>query len=94
MRSLTVFTAPWYPGHDTLLEVVEAAREQLEEKEVPIEVVDVEGNLQTAEKNRIVSVPTVVLYKDDEEKRRLTGAAGLPEILGLAGIKSRARKLK
>lgn len=94
MRSLTVFTGPWYPGHNTLLEVVEAATEQLKEKEVPIEVVDVEENLQTAEKNRIVSVPTVVLYKDDEEKRRLTGAAGLPEILGLAGIKSRARKLK
>lgn len=94
MRSITVFTAPWYPGHSTLLDVVATAEEKLEGKDVTLAVVDVDESLKEAEENHIVSVPTAVLYKDEAERRRVTGAIGLVELLGLAGVRTRARKAR
>lgn len=92
MRSITVFTAPWYPGHSTLLDVVATAEGRLEGKDLPVEVISVDDDLAKAEEHHVVSVPTAILFKDDVEKRRVTGAVGLVELLGLAGIRTRARK--
>lgn len=91
-REIVVFTGTWYPGHGKLLDVVEAAREKLGDK-VPIGVIDVDDDIQGAEEGLVVSIPTVVLRKHGDEKRRITGAIGLPEVLGLAGVRSRARKV-
>lgn len=93
MRSITVFTAAWYPGNKPLRQALDEVRGRLEEKNVALTVVDVDEDLAKAEAQKVVSVPTAILYKDGEEKRRLTGAIGMPEVLGLAGMKSRARKL-
>lgn len=92
MRTITVFTAPWYPGHSTLMDVVETAREKLEGKDVTLDVKDVDEDLSDAESNQVVTVPTAVLFKDDQERRRVTGAVGMVELLGLAGVRTRARK--
>lgn len=94
MRSIKIFTAPWYPGHPTLLDVVTTAEEKLEGKDIELSVVDVDAHLADAEENHVVSIPTAILFKDDAERRRVTGAVGLVELLGLAGIRSRARKPK
>lgn len=93
MRKILIFTAPWYPGHAPLLQVVKEAELKLEGKDVELEVVDVDEELSRAEENVIVGIPTAVLFKDDAERRRLSGAIGLPELLGLAGIKTRQRKV-
>lgn len=94
MRSITIFTAAWYPGHDTLMDVVEEARERLDGKDLNLDVVDVDDELTAAEENHIITVPTAILYKGDEERRRVSGALGLVEILGLAGVRTRARKVQ
>lgn len=94
MRSITIFTAPWYPGHPTLNDVVATAEEKLEGKDLPLTVVDVEEDLKAAEDNQVVTIPTAILYKDEDERRRVTGAIGLVELLGLAGIRTRARKAR
>lgn len=92
MRSIVVFTAPWYPGHAALLDAVEASNEKLEGKDVEITVMDVESELKAAEEHHIVTVPTAVLFKGEKERRRIAGAVGMVELLGLAGVRSRARK--
>lgn len=88
-----MYTAPWYPGHPDLLRGVEEVRDQLEAKEVELEVVDVEVDLASAEERNIIAVPTAVLTRDGKERRRVSGALGLVELRGLAGLRSRARKI-
>ena len=95
MRSIKIYSAQWYPGQETLTDVIEAARERLEGKDISIELVDVDEDVAAAEENKIICLPTAVLSKEDVgERRRITGAIGLVELLGLAGVRTRARKTK
>lgn len=92
MRDVTVYTAPWYPGHTKLQAAVERAQEKAEGR-AAFHVVDVSENVPAAEEARVVSIPTAILSKDGKERRRVFGAVGMVELLGIAGIKSRARKI-
>lgn len=89
MRSIKIYSASWYPGHQLLEWAVPSLEEKL--PDVSVEIVNVDDNLIEAEQQKIVTIPTVVLFKDGESKRRMSGAVGLPEILGLAGVRGRAR---
>lgn len=95
MRTIKIFSAQWYPGHESLVDVMETSCERLEGRDIALELIDVDEDVEAAESNKVISLPTAILFKDDgEERRRVTGAIGLVELLGLAGVRTRARKTK
>ena len=69
---VTVFTAPWYPGHSRLMEVVDSVKEWAGDGRVS--VVDVDDEFATAEEKLILALPTAVASRGDNEVKRIVGA--------------------
>lgn len=89
-RSIRVYSAPWYPGHALLERSIGIVQEKVGD-DFPVVLVNVDEDIVDAENQKVVTIPTAILFQGEDSKRRVSGAIGIPEILGLAGVKSRAR---
>lgn len=69
-RTLLAFGAAWSPPWRLLRAGIEA----LASDEVRVQCVDVDEDPATAERYRVITVPTVLILVDGKERRRVTGA--------------------
>lgn len=67
--------APWPLLQPILDRIVEAG--------ITVQRVDIDSDEQLAERFRIVSVPTLILMRGSEERRRILGAVSEAELLAL-----------
>lgn len=65
------FTAVWCPGCRQLAPIVESVEKQIGDK-VSFYDVDVDKSLDLAQKFGVMSVPTLILFKDGKEVSRVT----------------------
>lgn len=75
MKTVKRFTASWCGPCKMLAKNLESI-----ETEVPIEVVDIDENLEVAAKYGIRGVPTLVMVENDVETKRLVGMKSLKEL--------------
>lgn len=66
------FWAPWCTPCHMLSPVIEEIGEEMKEK-VLVGKVNVDENLQTAAKYQVMSIPTVILFKDGEPVEAFIG---------------------
>jgi thioredoxin 1 len=69
------FTAEWCPGCRQLAPIVENVEKQLGDK-IAFFDVDVDKSLDLAQKFGVMSVPTLILFRNGEEVDRVTAPAG------------------
>ena len=68
MKKVIRFTASWCQPCKALASVLEDIT-----TEVPIEVVDIDSNPAMATQYRVRGVPTLIMIKDDQEIKRMSG---------------------
>ena len=78
---VTVFTAPWYPGHDRLVGIVDEVSEWAGSDR--IRLVDVDDEFAEAEKRLVLALPTAVATRGDSEVKRIVGAVDADDLKGL-----------
>jgi thioredoxin 1 len=77
---LVDFTAAWCGPCQTIAPILEdIATEQAERLQVV--KIDVDANPQTTLRYEVMSMPTLILFKDGEPQRRLVGARGKNNLL-------------
>ena len=77
---LVDFTAAWCGPCQAIAPVLEdIASEQADKLQVV--KIDVDANPQTTLKYEVMSMPTLILFKDGEPQRRLVGARGKHNLL-------------
>lgn len=74
--TLLVFTATWSPPSVLLGKTLDA----LEADGVTVTRVDVDADDVTAERFRVISVPTVVVLRGEQERRRFLGAVSATDL--------------
>lgn len=74
--SLQAFGAKWCPPWALL----GAIFDELEAQGVPVVRVDVDADPQAAERARIITLPTIVILREGQERRRVVGAVSLAEL--------------
>ncbi|GAA0316655.1 MULTISPECIES: co-chaperone YbbN [Oceanobacillus] len=74
------FTADWCPGCKQLAPVVESVAEELEE-EIAFYHVDVDEELEFAQQYQVMSIPTLILFKNGEEADRVTAPEASEEVV-------------
>ena len=70
--TLVDFFASWCGPCRTLAPILEKILKELKEK-VTLLKIDVDENQKIPDKLRVTSVPTLILYKDGKELKRLSG---------------------
>src|SRR5690606_36498210 len=75
-RSLHAFGAKWCPPWALMNEMFD----ELEADGVPIVRVDVDADPTSAERFRIISLPTILVLREGAERRRLVGAISAAEL--------------
>ena len=80
VTALVDFWADWCGPCKMMGPVVDALSEELEGK-IKVCKVNVDEEPELASKYNIMSIPTVILLKDGEEKRRLVGAMPKEELI-------------
>lgn len=70
MIKIEYYTAAWCGPCRSMVPVIEA----LKNEGWDIEKIDVDANRQLAQEKRIAGVPTFIVYRDGEAKRRFSGA--------------------
>lgn len=68
MKTIKRFTASWCAPCKGLAMVIESIN-----TDIPIEVIDIDENLDLAQKYQVRSVPTLIMFEDDTEIKRSTG---------------------
>ena len=77
---LVDFTAAWCGPCQTIAPILEdIATEQADRLQVV--KIDVDANPQTTMRYEVMSMPTLILFKDGEPQRRLIGARGKRNLL-------------
>lgn len=74
LTTVTVYSAPWYPGHDKLAALVDEVAEWAGEGR--ISMVDVDDAFAEAEEKLILALPTAISMRGDAEVKRIIGAVG------------------
>lgn len=70
---LVDFWAPWCGPCQMLGPIIEKIAAEYEGKSVKIGKLNVDDNPQTAEKYQVMSIPTIILFKNGEIKEKLMG---------------------
>jgi thioredoxin 1 len=68
MKKIMRFTASWCQPCKSLAKNLESVN-----TEIPIEVVDIDVHTEVALENNIRAVPTLVMFHDGKETKRITG---------------------
>jgi len=69
MNRIVRFTASWCAPCKGLATIIESVKAELP----PIEVVDIDTQMDVAINARVRSVPTLIMYEGDSETKRHTG---------------------
>jgi thioredoxin 1 len=77
------FFADWCGPCKMVAPEFEKASEELKDK-VKFAKVNVDGNQSLAERFQVMSIPTLIFFKDKEQVERLNGAVDKSEILEVA----------
>jgi len=70
---LVDFYADWCGPCKVMAPIIEELSEELKNKNIKILKMNVDEQQQTAEKYGIMSIPTLIIFKDGVEKERLVG---------------------
>jgi thioredoxin 1 len=68
MKKIKRFTASWCAPCKALAMIIDSM-----EIDVPIEVIDIDNDMDLAISNNVRSVPTLIMFEDDKEIKRHTG---------------------
>ena len=68
MKTIKRFTASWCAPCKGLAMIIDSIN-----TEVPIEVIDIDDNMDLARENQVRSVPTLIMFEDGKEIKRSTG---------------------
>jgi thioredoxin 1 len=68
MKKIMRFTASWCQPCKSLAKNLESVN-----TEIPIEVVDIDVHTEVALENNIRAVPTLIMFEDGKETKRITG---------------------
>jgi thioredoxin 1 len=68
MKKIMRFTASWCQPCKSLAKNLESVN-----TEIPIEVVDIDVHTEVAMENNIRAVPTLIMFYDGKETKRITG---------------------
>ena len=79
MKKLEYYGAKWCGPCQMLKPIIK----ELKDSGLNIEIVDIDEDIDKATKNRVMSVPTVIIYKDGEIFERLLGFKNKEEIVYL-----------
>jgi thioredoxin-like negative regulator of GroEL len=69
------WAAPWIP--------LQGALDRIAADGIEVERVDIDENDAAAERHRIISVPTVLVLRGEQERRRVTGAVSEADLRSL-----------
>lgn len=76
MKSLKRFTAAWCAPCKELQKTLESMN-----LDIPIDVIDIEKDFEETVKYKVRSVPTLILFEDDVELKRMSGPATEAKLL-------------
>jgi len=79
MKKLEYYSAKWCGPCQALKPIIE----ELKGDGLNIEVIDIDENSDRAIKNSVMSVPTIIIYKDGEIFERMIGFKSKEEIVYL-----------
>ena len=79
MKKLEYYGAKWCGPCQMLKPIVK----ELKDSGLNIEILDIDEDIDKATKNRVMSVPTVIIYKDNEVFERLSGFKSKEELVYL-----------
>lgn len=79
--SVIAFGATWCAPWSLLAPVLD----DLADDGIPVQRHDVDVDAATAERYRIITLPTLLLLRDGTERRRITGAVSAAELRGFMG---------
>jgi len=79
MKKLEYYGAKWCGPCQMLKPIIK----ELKDSGLNIEIVDIDEDIDKATKNRVMSVPTVIIYKDNEVFERLSGFKSKEELVYL-----------
>ena len=79
MKKLEYYGAEWCGPCQMLKPIIK----ELKDSGLNIEIVDIDEDIDKATKNRVMSVPTVIIYKDNEVFERLSGFKSKEELVYL-----------
>ena len=74
------FWATWCGPCQMISPIIEQIADEYVEK-MPVVKVDIDQNRELAEEYKIMSIPTVILFKDGKEVQRLVGAKSSAEYI-------------
>lgn len=78
---LVDFWAAWCGPCQMLGPIIEELAEELKDKEVTIGKVDVDANPKTAEKFQVMSIPTLIFFKDGKNVHQLMGVQSKEDLI-------------
>lgn len=78
MKKVVMFSASWCNPCKQAKPVFQSLKESV--SDVEFEIVDIDENRDMANDYNITGVPTFLLIEDDEEVKRLVGAANVTKI--------------
>lgn len=70
---LVDFFAEWCGPCQALGPILEELAKKMEGKNVKIAKLDIDQGAKTAEKFEVMSIPTLIIFQNGEEKERMTG---------------------
>ena len=79
MKKLEYYGAKWCGPCQLLKPIIK----ELKDDGLNIEIIDIDENPDKATKNKVMSVPTVIIYKDNEVFERLIGFKNKEELVYL-----------
>ncbi len=71
--ALVDFFAPWCGPCKLLGPIIEELAEEYKDKAIKIVNINIDENKETAEKYNVMSIPTLILFKDGEIKEQVMG---------------------
>lgn len=74
------FWATWCGPCQMISPIIEQIADEYVEK-MPVVKIDIDQNSELAEEYKIMSIPTVILFKDGKEVQRLVGAKSSAEYI-------------
>ena len=77
MKKLEYYSASWCSPCKMLKPIMK----ELKNDGLNIEIIDIDQNPEKSSKNNVKSVPTIIIYKDNEEFERFIGFRSKAEIV-------------
>jgi thioredoxin-like negative regulator of GroEL len=77
MKKLYYFQGPWCPN----CEIVSPAIQQAITRGIPVEIINIDYELDRAKRANVSSIPTVIMADGDQEIKRFTGPRTLEQII-------------